>query len=82
MSMNVMFYFSYGPKTTFKSRLCMKNVKILSYIWTLLWMSLHSITKICKPLVHGIISFPDVTSCDNKRIKHSFPYINVCQARV
>ena len=50
MSTNDRFYLSYDPKTTLIFFL-RENAKIAIYYAGLLWPSIHTITKICKPQV-------------------------------
>ena len=47
-----------------------KNVMILPFYETLYWTSLHKVTFLqltsgLSILLHGVISLPDATSCDN-----------------
>ena len=59
------------PLTTIKPRFFCERTLIFFHIYvTLLRLSIHNTTKICKPLapyqfkIHGVISLQDVTSCE------------------
>ena len=64
--MNVIFYLSYDPKTTFKSHFLHENAKILPRICHVI-MAINTVMLLPKSvsiLMHGSISLPDATSYD------------------
>ena len=65
--MNVRFYSSYVIEITFKSHFCRKRVIVLS-LCTQHCYGRHNVSQKSWNILHGVISLPNMTSCDKSEL--------------